>query len=922
MSDTNLQAFALAQGITKKTGAMTADEKALLRYQYVMNATKQAQGDFAKTSNSLANQMRISTLVTENAEAAFGEKLAPSVNKVIGRFNAWMQGDYGKKVIASTAQAAGQLAEGALTTLGTALGWVVTHMEAIKASAASIGIGFLAAKLTGFVMTMGNLVRTLLAASKAAGVFNAVMAMNPAVLVGLSVAALTAGIIALAASYKTLDDKLANLKLDVPQTSVDAVTDGINAGIAAADKTHEVTITVNADTQSLKDQLDSFLSEGSSGGGNLTKKEYSAISKYVNDVVGPDLEKAKTQLAAQKEDFKASLLAVVDDSGNSPFSETRAEELATGLGEKTQKLIGELEQYKTDYTALAKQIYKDGRTPTEEEIANLQTLLDKIGVVRIELAAAQDSATQVLKARTERVKGGTGTERDFGEALGYTQQLFVNEAADRHAANEAAIAQLQTDIDTWNATLQKGGLTAEETETTAKNLDKAKADMASIFAADEQVDTTVFAEQQAEIQKLFDGMAKANPDAASAIAEYARLYDQYQLFVKSLASGEGFEPDEKKALLTPENLKAYLGLDMTQEDINAMFADPMSFDTQIDTYLLQMRTAMEQKIGQADGLTQNPMMAYLQSMLDKSSFENLDMTTLSGGLENALKTMDMIARGTAVGGDLVSGITGGIGDAAGKLTKDDLTTLRDKVIEQTRAVFDSHSPAKVMYPVGEDITAGLVTGMTDDTAKTAMSTAAESIRSTVAGAMDLTSAGEDAADAYATGLTNRRTSVVSKAKSISLSAKSGMYQYTSFYTVGQNNIDGFIAGMRSRLEAAKLAIKEIMAAVIQAARDALGQKSPSKAFQTVGMYSAMGFEVGFAERMDQAEKQVADRLKRTATLPDWAASGPSRGVARTDGGAGGNLYLTQNVYANETSYAAQQREAARQFTVIARKMRG
>ena len=922
MSDANLQAYAMAQGITKKTSAMTADEKALLRYQFVMNATKQAQGDFAKTSGSLANQMRIATLVTENAESAFGEKLAPSVNKVIGRFNTWMQGDYGKKVIASTAEAAGQLAEGALTALGTALGWVVEHMETIQAGVAAIGIGFLAAKVTGFVMTMGNLVRTLLTASKAAGALNAVMAMNPAVLVGLSVAALTAGVIALAASYKTLDDKLADLKLNVPQTSVDAVTDGINAGIAAADKTHEVTVTVNADTQSLKDQLDGFLSEDSGGGGKITKKEYTAISKYVSDIVDPDLEKAKTQLAAQKEDFKASLLAIVDDSGNSPFTEERAEELATGLGDKTQKLISELEQYKTDYVALAKQIYKDGRTPTEAEIANLQTLLDKIGVVRVELSAAQDSATQVLKARTERVKGGTGTERDFGEALGYTQQLYVNEAADRHAANEAAIAQLQTDIDTWNATLQKGGMTAEETETTVKSLNQAKTDMASIFAADEQVDTTVFAEQQAEIQKLFDGMAKANPDAAGAIAEYAKLYDQYQLFIRSLASGEGFEPEEKKALLTPENLKAYLGLDMTQADIDAMFADPMSFDTQIDSYLMQMRTAMETKIGQADGLTDNPMMAYLQAMLNSGTLENLDMTTLDGSLESALKTMDMIARGTAVGGDLVSGITGGIGDAAGKLTKDDLTTLRDKVIEQTRAVFDSHSPAKTMYPVGEDITAGLTTGMTDDTAKTAMTAAAESIRSTVADAMNLTSAGEDAADAYATGLTNRRATVVSKAKSLSLSAKGGMYQYNSFYTVGQNNIDGFIAGMRSRLEAAKLAIKDIMAAVIQAAKDALGQKSPSKAFQTVGMYSAMGFEVGFAARMDQAEKLVADRLKRTATVPDWPGYGVQRGGARAGGGEGGNLYLTQNVYANETSYAAQQREAARQFTVIARRMRG
>ena len=68
-----------------------------------------------------------------------------------------------------------------------------------------------------------------------------------------------------------------------------------------------------------------------------------------------------------------------------------------------------------------------------------------------------------------------------------------------------------------------------------------------------------------------------------------------------------------------------------------------------------------------------------------------------------------------MGSDLVDGVVGGIGARAGALTADDLATLRDKVVEQTRTVFDSHSPARVMYPVGEDITAGITTGMTDDT---------------------------------------------------------------------------------------------------------------------------------------------------------------------------------------------------------------
>ncbi len=922
MTEANLKAFALSQGITKKTSAMTADEKVALRYQFVLNATQQAQGDFAKTSGSLANQMRIASLETENTQAAMGDKLAPAVNRVIGRFNTWMQGDYGKKVIASTAQAAGDFAEGALNTLGIALGWVVEHIEAIKTGAASIGIGFMAAKVTGFVMTMGGLVRTLLAASKAAGALNVVMAANPAVLVGLSVAALTAGVIALVSSYKTLDEKLAELKLNVPQTSVDAVTDGINAGIAAADKTHEVTVTINADTTGLKEQLDGFLGEDSGGGAKLTQKEYKAISRYVNDVVQPDIDRAKEQLAAQKADFKAALLAVVDDNGQSAFSETRADELASGLGAKTEELIGELEQYKTDYIALAKQIYKDGRTPTEEEIANLNLLLDQLGKVRVELNAAQDSATQVLKARAERVKGGQGTERDFGEALGYTKQLYANEAADRHAANEAAIAQYQTDIDTWNAALESGKLTAQETARTEQMLSKAKADMAAVFTADEQVDTGVFAAQQAEYQKLFDGMAKVNPDAAAALKQYATLHDQYRQFIDSLTSGEGFEPDEKKAMLTPENLKSYLGLDISQADIDAMFEDPASFDTQIDAYLMQMRAAMEEQIGQAEGLEGNPLLAYLQAMLDSGSLDELDVTTLDGSLAAALKTMDLIARGDAVGGDLVDGITAGIGKRANELTADDLTTLRDKVIEQTRAVFDSHSPAQVMVPVGEDITAGITAGMVDDTAQKSITAAAEAMEALFEGALDLRDAGASAITQFASGMQSRSATATTKAKGIAGMAKNAMSLYSSFYTVGQNNMQGFIDGLNSKLGSVTTTMNRLMNAAIQAAKDALGQRSPSRVFKSIGVYSAMGYEMGFDERMDAAERLVAERLKRTAVAPEWSVPDLRGSTSRSGEVKGGSVGITQNFYVGETSYAAQQREAARQFQRIARRVRG
>lgn len=59
MTEANLQAYALSIGITKSYNAMTQAEKVALRYAYVMSVTSQAQGDFARTSGSWANQVKL-----------------------------------------------------------------------------------------------------------------------------------------------------------------------------------------------------------------------------------------------------------------------------------------------------------------------------------------------------------------------------------------------------------------------------------------------------------------------------------------------------------------------------------------------------------------------------------------------------------------------------------------------------------------------------------------------------------------------------------------------------------------------------------------------------------------------------------------------------------------------------------------------
>ena len=83
MSVANLEAFALSEGITKAYTSMTQAEQATLRYQYIMSATADAQGDFANTSDSLANQQRILQLEIQTLAAEIGQDLMPIAQEIL-----------------------------------------------------------------------------------------------------------------------------------------------------------------------------------------------------------------------------------------------------------------------------------------------------------------------------------------------------------------------------------------------------------------------------------------------------------------------------------------------------------------------------------------------------------------------------------------------------------------------------------------------------------------------------------------------------------------------------------------------------------------------------------------------------------------------------------------------------------------------
>lgn len=87
LTQTNLDQYALNNGFGKTTAKMTEQEKVMLRYQYTLSALSDASGDFAKTSDSWANQTRVLSLRFESLKATLGQGFINLLTPIIKSLN-------------------------------------------------------------------------------------------------------------------------------------------------------------------------------------------------------------------------------------------------------------------------------------------------------------------------------------------------------------------------------------------------------------------------------------------------------------------------------------------------------------------------------------------------------------------------------------------------------------------------------------------------------------------------------------------------------------------------------------------------------------------------------------------------------------------------------------------------------------------
>lgn len=86
MTETNLQKFAADHGKVWKECSQS--EKVMIRYNYVLEKTKDAQGDYSRTADGTANSFRTFQANVQNLATVFGQKLLPIITPFVQKLTA------------------------------------------------------------------------------------------------------------------------------------------------------------------------------------------------------------------------------------------------------------------------------------------------------------------------------------------------------------------------------------------------------------------------------------------------------------------------------------------------------------------------------------------------------------------------------------------------------------------------------------------------------------------------------------------------------------------------------------------------------------------------------------------------------------------------------------------------------------------
>lgn len=428
MTETNLKAFAMSKGISKNVEDMTQAEKVNLRFAFVMEATKNAQGDFSRTSEGAANQMRMFGESLKELGASLGATILPLFTKVIKFTNGIIQEFMGlsegtKKVIIGVG------------AFALALGPVIA------------GIGAVLAALP--LMTSGLMM--VIPAVKALGVALRFLALNPIGLVISAVGGLVLAGIYLYKNWDTARIRMEKIAVSIGYRMEAAFSQAKMLVLSSIDKILQGLGKFVSFIPVVGDKIESARAAISSMIDEETVKKQSALlkNKIEQNVLNYKLLRAETEKAKKEAEALAAQTTASTDA-NAKYNDGMKQLLdsiakSTTTKKEATKAEGAGKKAIDATTESLKKAKEAENERAKEQYENTVSQLDKLGAAITEAlkkryAAQEKTEIAFLVSQKDREKAG------LNESLatlkrGYDEQ--VKALKSKHSQEVDAITSAQ-----------------------------------------------------------------------------------------------------------------------------------------------------------------------------------------------------------------------------------------------------------------------------------------------------------------------------------------------------------------------------------------------------------------------------------------------------------------------------------------------
>jgi hypothetical protein len=403
--DSEVKAYAMANGIGEVGRQLTETEKVQARYGLLMQATGKTQGDFANTSDGLANQLRILTAEVSNTEIEIGNQLLPVMAELLPIVRDLVR-DLGTQLVAAVKAVDWK----ALTTdLMNTLSFFIRNATAIAqltVAVFAINTAFKAFQVISGIVSVALSVKTWWLAKVATGMSHAAVATGI-----FSTALKTIPFVAIAAGLATIGAAMIAVRDDarLASTEVKKLYDDTKAELLAdpfkqAMNPTKVYIGLIRDAKTEANGLKTSLE-------NIPKQLHTKIT------ISTDYDRAESRRLTEQAFGRGNL-----DMSLGKFEPVVTPTPTAGAPKATQ---GPLQQIIAESQQNAKVIQK-------------QSALERKGL-SAEVAAWVTSSAKPVKAANQAIQRIT---KNGTKAIANLTKAYTNSAAGQAAAAAASASQI------------------------------------------------------------------------------------------------------------------------------------------------------------------------------------------------------------------------------------------------------------------------------------------------------------------------------------------------------------------------------------------------------------------------------------------------------------------------------------------------